>query len=403
MALAAATRGAEFLPARQRSCAAGVEGGMLALTIATLLQSPPTPAERSAAALDVLVAAGHRAVGNALVARTGGGVFATGCVESAVGESEAILAAIDGTGRTLFVERIAAGAIAEGWDLAAAADGTVMVCGAIVAKAGDHDAFLARHDVGGKELWRRAAGGPKEDRVWAMTASDGDLVLVGETAGRTDGERDGWVLCIDAAGAERWQHRVPGDGDDRLFGVAVDENGDLLAVGTRQENADAPRRALLVRLGKDGTRIDERTWQDGSGTVAHAITPRPDGTFLITGYVRRANGDHDAMVACVDRTGRELWRRVHEGAAETRAMAGRVAPDGTGRLVGYSRGPAGWNVWTMRIDAEGACTEQRTIDRPGDDRAVGLLCERDGTFWTCGSFAAAGGNGTEFRVLRILP
>ncbi len=396
-------RGAEFLLEDQRSSSTGVGVLMLAFTIASSLQAPPAPAEPSVAALDVRIAAGRRAVGNALVARTEGGVFTTGYVEAVDGTSDAILAAIDRSGHVVFVERVVGGAPSEGWDIAATSDGGVVVCGAIVGPAGDHDAFLARHDKQGKELWRRSSGGPTEDRVWAMTTNGNGFVLVGETAGHVGGEHDAWILGFDADGTERWQHRVEGRCDDRLFGVVAAGDGSVLAVGTRQESAEGPRQALLVRLGKDGTPLGERTWQDGSGTVAHGISARPDGTFLVTGYARRADGDQDAMVARVDVTGRELWRRVHRDAAETRAMTGCVAPDGSARLIGYSRGPAGWDGWTMRIDGDGSCTERRTIDRPGDDRAVGLLCEPDGAFWTCGSFAAAGGDSAEFRVLRIVP
>jgi hypothetical protein len=112
--------------------------------------------------------------------------------------------------------------------------------------AGARDVFLAKLDPGGNVLWARSFGGPADEaQVNLAVAADGTAVVTGWTQGDVDvggglvaskGGFDTFIASYDTvSGEHRWSHVFGTGGDDRAWGVALDDNGSAYVTMTTAE------------------------------------------------------------------------------------------------------------------------------------------------------------------------
>jgi hypothetical protein len=331
-------------------------------------------------AVDVVVATGHRAVGNSVTLMVDGSCLVAGYVEDEKGRSELVATTVSASGEVAPLLRFTGEASAWGWDAAPGADGARWIAGHATRTRGDDDVLLVRATAKSAVEWHRYFGGTGNDRCWATAVTvDGGVILAGETASFGGGERDAWLVRTDPRGEVVWQRPFGGAGTERLFGVVATANGVVLAVGGQQQVAGKePMQALVIVVDKDGERLHERCWGNGVNTVAHGVAPAPDGTFWVAGYTRSPRGDHDVMITCLRADGTEVWQRVVPDEFESRAMTCHVHHDGTVGAIGYSRRDEQFEVFTLPFAGAGTPGAWRVQANPGDDRGVDLVHDASG-------------------------
>ena len=123
--------------------------------------------------------------------------------------------------------------------LAAAIDGYLLAGFTNHDTAGDYDVFLVKTDFDGNVVWEKTYGGAALDRAFAIVATaDGGYALVGETESSGAGGGDGYLVTVDADGAEQMTVTFGGPDRDRLFGVVrTSDSGYALAGLTRSTGA----------------------------------------------------------------------------------------------------------------------------------------------------------------------
>ena len=86
-------------------------------------------------------------------------------------------------------------------DVVATPDGGAVVLGMRPFAGGDRDLRLVRVDASGGVLWQRAYGGHGDEAALGLSPhSGGGYLVTGSTTDPTTGERDGFVMLVDANG-----------------------------------------------------------------------------------------------------------------------------------------------------------------------------------------------------------
>ncbi len=147
-----------------------------------------------------------------------------------------------------------------------AANGDIVAAGDAVHAAGSRNGYVVRFDPAGNALWERLPGGAYTDSLRdVVELPDTSLVAAGYTNSSGSGNYDGWLVRFDAQGNERWQHTYGGSGDDRFFGLAVRDRGDLLAGGPSYTGSAGSADVWLAAVALDGT----LEWEARRGTTAY--------------------------------------------------------------------------------------------------------------------------------------
>lgn len=176
--------------------------------------------------------------------------------------------------------------------------------------------------------------------------------------------------------------------DDRCYGVAVDSQGRVYAVGsfsTASQGLDA----IVRKYDSGGNLLWSRAFNGSiSGNdEAFSVTVDPADLIIVAGYT-----DHgDIWVRKYDPLGNVLWTRVYSGPTPGGDdKAHRCVTDLSGNVyvVGYETvSGQGRNIWLSKYDAGGSLVWTRTYNGPAsaDDMGYGVAYDPVGAVYVAGS------------------
>ncbi len=246
-----------------------------------------------------------------------------------------------------------------------------------LSSVGQVDPFVAKYSSTGSLIWARSFGGSGFDFVRDLAVdSNGNVLVVGAFQNTADfnpgtgtfnlssgGESNAFVLKLNSSGEFQWAGAFAGNGFSEGRGVAVNNAGEVLAVGAF-----------------DGT-ID---FDPGVGTAN-----------------RTTHGDLDGFVAKLGTDGKLIWAGPLGGtgadlaSAVTVDTAGNVIVVGDYQLTGDFDPSAGTRNLTSvggrdgfvaKLTAGGGSVWARSLGGTGLDVATGVAVDALGDIYTTGSF-----------------
>ncbi|MEM2157376.1 MAG: hypothetical protein QXQ05_12515, partial [Candidatus Jordarchaeales archaeon] len=134
-------------------------------------------------------------------------------------------------------------------------EGNIIVAGSTGSfGAGGLDFWVLKLDENGNIVWQKAYGGKKNDEAHSVAIDeDRNIVVAGSTETFGAGKSDVWVLKLNEYGDALWQRTYGGEGDDFAEDVTVDDDGNIVVVGSTEtfSAGDYPA-AMVLCLGPDG-------------------------------------------------------------------------------------------------------------------------------------------------------
>lgn len=192
--------------------------------------------------------------GNALI-RFGNGYAFVGDSKNPLGfDNDIILYRLTGTGETIWQSRIANSFREEGKALVATRDGGLAIAGVI---NDNTDAFVAKYDANGRQIWARAIGEPaKEEEANDITElADGSLVITGLQV--VDPVNvDVFVAKLDSKGNVRWDKNL----GDPLFteegrSIKATAEGGFIIAGYNGKLLSSFNDLILLKTDANGNTI----------------------------------------------------------------------------------------------------------------------------------------------------
>lgn len=257
---------------------------------------------------------------------------------------------------------------------------------------GRKDAFVVKLDAGGGFVWARRFGswGEDEANAIAIDPASGDLVVGGEFTGTVSfdasnprgtlmshGREDGFILVLDSDGNTVWAEQFGGIGDDNIESIAVDELGNIVAVGT-----------------------------------AEGILPAAAGQGFVGASNRDSDDEYDyddedvAFVLALDSTGTERWLNVIDATVDVEADSVAVAIDGTIVVGGSFEGSVFLDPlvdtptfrsrgledgFVAAYDTDGVLLWAHQFGGVGEDSVNGVAVDANGNVYAVGEITGAVG------------
>ncbi|RAJ93000.1 hypothetical protein LX87_04512 [Larkinella arboricola] len=196
---------------------------------------------------------------------------------------------------------------------------------------GSMDYYIVKLSAGGMVQWNRTLGGSKQDVLSSIVAtSDGGFLLAGSSASPAGGDKtqnsqgglDYWVVKIDAKGNKQWDKTIGGPNDDHLTSlVATNDGGFLLGGyslsglgGDKSRPGNGRQDVWFVKIDANGRKLWDKSFGgDGADMIAeNSIVKTADGGFVLGGYTHIENDPYQgALNLCwvyrIDANGNEVW------------------------------------------------------------------------------------------------
>jgi len=247
------------------------------------------------------------------------------------------------------------------------------------------DVFVRRYRRNGGELWTRQFGTSGTDQARAVAVDPTGVYVAGTTDGTLHGQTssggiDAFVAKFDLVGQQVWMRQFGTAGTDRALAIAADATGVYVAGSTDGALSGRPNLGgvdgFVRKYSVDGTPMWTRQLGTPGTDEVHAIATEGGGVYVagstdgsLAGQPNR--GGLDAFVRAYDGRGAQGWTYQFgsAGADDARGVAagsvgvfvagstdGAFAPlRNQGGVDGFVRrfGPKGDTIWTRQFGTRG--------------------------------------------------
>jgi hypothetical protein len=254
--------------------------------------------------------------------------------------------------------------------------------------------------------------------VWAMgtpwfedharsvqPTSDGGWVVGGHTQSYGAGLWDLYVVKLNAAHEMEWTRTVGGLGSEFGYSVMQTADGGYLAVGHSQSFVwDAGYDIFVVRLDAAGDLVWSNTYGGPLDDFGFTMALTPDGGCVVAGITESfGHGIWDMYALKIGADGALQWSRTIGGPDWEEARAIWPTNDGGFVLAGLTRsyGVGNADMYVVKLNGEGELQWTRTIGGAGNDEADSVQQTSDGGFIVAGSTTSYGAGGQDAYLVRL--
>lgn len=260
--------------------------------------------------------------------------------------------------------------------------------------AGLEDAFLAKYDSNGNQIWARQFGSDALDNIFDVTVDNSNNVFAtGFTIGDLGGSNasplpvtdDSYIAKFDSNGNQIWLRQFGTTAFDEAYGVTTDSAGNVYATGWTQGDLGGPNAGLydiwLVKYNTAGDRIWARQFGTSEYEFAWDIDVDSNNNLYVTGWTLGALGgsrfgSYDAWVAKYDSNGNQIWIKQFGTPGDDASFGIDVNQHGV-FISGFTDNNFGGNsagfedAWYARLDFNGNLQSVKQFGTPDADRARG--------------------------------
>jgi len=345
--------------------------------------------------------------GRYLIQTSDSGYAIAGATESfGAGEWDVYVVKLDAKGKNLqWTKTIGGPEMDGGYSLIQTSDSAYVIAGVTKSfGAGDYDVYIVKLDANGNLQWTKTIGGPKDDRGFSLIqTSDGAYVIAGFTESFGAGGKDVYVVKLDAKGNLQWTKTIGGPKDDVGASLIQTSDGAYVIAGITESFGAGSEDVYVVKLDANGNLQWTKTIGGKKEDVGASLIQTSDGGYAITGSTSSFGaGEKDVYVVKLDAKGNLQWTKT---IGETYDDVGRSliqTSDGGYTIAGETRsfGAGGWDVYVVKLDANGNLQWTKTIggkEREKDEKGYSLIQTSDGGYVITGynksfkSFGLAGG------------
>ncbi len=219
----------------------------------------------------------------------------------------------------------------------------------------------------------------------------------GDKSENSKGSNDWWIVKIDVNGNKVWDKTLGGSGNDDGFAdiLPTADGGYLLSgdsqsdtSGDKSENSRGDRDYWIVKIDANGNKVWDKTFGGTSRDSGRRMAMTSDGGYLINGFstsdasgdkTQNSRGNADYWVVKIDGSGNKQWDKTYGGNALDFGILPLALADGGYLLTGRSESDAsgeksenskgGSDSWLIKIDADGNIVWDKALGGSGDEIA----------------------------------
>lgn len=281
------------------------------------------------------------------------------------------------------------------------------------------DYYVLKFSSDDKLQWSKTYGGSNDDRGSQIIQTfDGGYAIFGYSKSSdrdvtsNAGDRDFWLVKLDASGTISWQKSYGYLGVD--VGVTLlqtDDKGFLIAGeldvtssggqgNTKIANKHAGGDYWAIKTDENGNKQWSKYYGGNFTDTPRGIAKTADGGFIIAGRsdssdvdISNNKGTYDFWVIRISATGTLIWEKSYGGSEIDEARGISSTDDGNFIIVGDTRSSdkdvsnnnGGADLWVIKINPEGTILWEKTFGGSSFDVARSIKKTADGGFIISGS------------------
>ncbi len=298
--------------------------------------------------------------------------------------------------------------------------------GSVTGTSYTNDIFVAKYSSSGAYLWSKTFGSTGDDSGYGIAIdSGGNVVVAGTFSAYVDfgggyligyGTRNLFLAKYSPSGAYIWSKTIGNGSNNMPYGMAVDNNDNILVTGSFNNSLDFGGGTLtsngqsdifLAKYSSSGAHVWSRGFGSSGSDVGYGIAVDGSGNVVVTGSFMgtvdfgggtlTSNGQQDVFLAKYSSSGTYLWARSQGGIYSDQGNS--VAIDGSGNVIvtgqfyspvdfggGLITGGESIDIFAAKYSASGTHLWSEGFGGPYTDVGMGIAVDNAGEIIVTGYF-----------------
>ncbi len=349
--------------------------------------------------------------GESIIQTTDGGYAIAGYTNSfGQGDYDMYIVKIDANGNLQWTRTIGGPNDDRGYSIIQSNDSGYIVVGYTSSFGqGRNDVYIVKLDVGGNIQWTKTVGGPNHDHGESIIQTDDDgYAIVGSTNSFGQGERDVYVVKLNATGNIQWTRTIGGTKFDFGRSIVQTSNKGFIISGitvSYSNSGGLDRDVYIVKLDSLGNLQWTRTIGGPNFDYGNSIIQTTDTGYLAVGLTQSpfGSGGPDVYVVKLDLNGNVQWTKAIGGNSGEIGMSVRPTNDGEYIVAGYtySFGQGSNDIYLIKLDENGNIQWTRTIGGPNYDYGQCVAETNDRGYAVTGYTNSFGYGGWDIYIIKL--
>lgn len=230
--------------------------------------------------------------------------------------------------------------------------------------------------------WQNVYGGIQDDiAVNILQTNDGGYILSGSTTSFTFGDRDIYIIKIDAQGNEQWNQHFGGFSQEIGGQVMPTDDGGYIVIGTTQSFGVGGSDVYVIKTDAWGNELWSQTYGDTLDEGGESILQTPDGDYVIVGHQSSSGNGGDIYLLKIDAQGNEVWTYSYDVDYIDAGNDISLIDDNGFIICGYSSEQIGnFEAIVLRLDSNGTQLWNQNYASSDFINAFRILQSNDGGF-----------------------
>jgi hypothetical protein len=260
--------------------------------------------------------------------------------------------------------------------------------------------------IGPSSHFCKAIGGKNDDRGKSLIqTSDGGYAIAGYTTSFGAGEGDVYVVKLDAHGNLQWTTAIGGPEIEEGNSLIQTSDGGYAIAGYTESFGAGKWDVYVVKLDAHGN-LQWTTTIGGKGWDASAsLIQTSDGGYAIAGYTESFGaGKWDVYVVKLDANGNLQWTTTIGGTKDDLGYSLIQTSDGGYAITGSTQSfiPGGGDVYVVKLDANGNLQWTKTIGAKNENLSKSSLIQTsDGGYAITGLTSSFGAGEADVCVIKL--
>jgi len=275
--------------------------------------------------------------------------------------------------------------------------GYVYITGYSLGSGSWYDYTTIKYYPNGDTAWVRKYNGPGnlDDNVKAMAVDNQGNVYVTGSSMDSAVTRHYATIKYNSAGVQQWVRTYDGPGDygDLAYAIAVDNGGYVYVTGSSSGliNADC----VTIKYNSSGDTVWTRVYNGPSNDedAGYAIALDGQGNVYVAGYTKDSISFHDFLLIKYNASGDTVWMRTYDNGSSDLAQAVAIDNQNNIYITGSSNGlGSDGDFATVKYNSAGTQQWVRRYNGPGNeaDEVTKIAIDVQNNVYITGNSAGVG-------------
>jgi len=275
----------------------------------------------------------------------------------------------------------------------------------ILEKSKRQDFWIIKLDKNGNMEWDEIFGEEMTDVARSIIQTkDGGYAVVGSIWTKYVRKRDFWLIKLGENGNKEWEKTFDKDEHDIAYSIIQTKDGGYAIAGGTGKRFWGEINCWVIKLDAKGN----MEWDNDFGGIGwdeiYSIIQTKDGGFIAAGNAwSKGAGRGDVYVVKLDRRGYLVWNKTFGGSDYDEARSIIQTDDGGYAVAGFtvSEDTGDRDIWVIKLDKEGNKIWDKTPGGTSEDWANSIIQTKDRGYMVAGWTSSIGAGKTDVWIIKL--